>query len=362
MKKIVFILCFLSSIIGLNAQDEKPRFTPVDASTMDMEYFPRQVSFRNFLSGEDRNMEPKAKVIYSRPLKKGRTIFGELIPYGKTWRMGANEATEISFYQTVAIGDDVLPRGTYTLSATVNRDSWEVHFSTQSGIWGSEKIDLSKRVASIKVPVQNSKTELEALSMGFREINPNLIHFMVQWDKTLIEIPVGLNPVVFAGVDKSPMDKITYPAKASYTNYLDGDEANITPLMLVLYSRPYKNNRDIFGELLKPGMWRLGANQSTEITFTQDVKINGKDLKAGKYALFANLKDGSWDFIFSKDFPSAGPYDRDEAKDVLSVNAKTAVLNETVENFTIVVEEKKASLVHLVFAWDKTIVELPIQF
>ena len=362
MRQFLFIFCFFSILSGLQAQDEQPRFPSVDASTMDMEYFPSRVSFRNFLAGDERTMEPKARVVYSRPLKKGRTIFGELVPYGKTWRLGANEASEITFYQSVGIGDDVLSPGTYTLSADVNRDSWTIHFSSQKGLWGAENVDVSMRKASITVPSRTSKVEREALSMGFREMNDQLLHFVIQWDKTFVEIPVALNPIVLAGVDKSPMDKVTYPAKAAYTNYLKGEEAKLTPKMTILYSRPYKNGRDIFGELVKPGMWRLGANQSTEITFMQDVTIKGELVKAGRYAVFADVKSGSWDLIFSKDLPSAGPFDRDEKLDVLKVNIATSTINEVVENFTIVVEEKKNNLVHVVFAWDKTIAELPVQF
>lgn len=353
------LVCFTFSLI---AQDEKPRFPKVDASTMDMEYYPRKVNFRNFLSGEERNMQAKARVVYSRPMKKGRTIFGDLVPYGKTWRLGANEATMVTFYQSVSIGDYVVSPGEYTMSADVDRTEWTIHFSSQKGIWGAANVDESMRVASIKVPVSQSKKELEAFSMGFREMNDQLVHLIIQWDKTLVEVPLGLNPPVFAGVDKSPMDQLTYPAKAAYVNYLKGDEVNMKPKMTLLYSRPYKNGRDIFGELVKPGMWRVGANQSAEVTFMQDVKIQGEDLKAGKYVIFADIKEGSWDFIFSKDYPSAGPYDRDESKDRLRVNAKTESLNEVVENFTIVAEEKQNDLIHLVFAWDKTIVELPIQF
>ena len=357
---IFFFICLFT--FSLNAQDERPRFPKVDASVMDMEYFPSRVSFRNFLSGDERNLQPKTRVIYSRPTKKGRTIFGDLVPYGQRWRLGANEATRITFYQSVAIGDYVVSPGEYTMSADVNKENWTVHFSTQSGIWGAANMDESLVVASITVPVTESKADLEAFSMGYREIDENMIHLTMQWEKTLVEVPVGLNPAIFASVDKSPMDQVTYPSKAAYVNYLKGDEVNLKPKMTVLYSRPYKNGRDIFGDLHSSGLWRLGANQSTEVVFMQDVKVNGKDLKRGKYVLFADIKGSSWDLIFSKDYPSAGPYDRDEEKDALRVNVPAGKHNEVVENLTIVAEEKENNLVHLVIVWDQTIIELPIQF
>ena len=100
---------------------------------------------------------------------------------------------------------------------------------------------------------------------------------------------------------------------------------NITPKVQVTYSRPAKNGRVIFGELLKEGsVWRLGANEATEIVFYQNTNVGGTDVARGRYALFAKLNNGSWDLILSKDYPVWGSYNRDESLDKYTINVPTA--------------------------------------
>ena len=361
MKKLLMVVFAALLFCTGYAQDSK--WPKVDVSNMDAEYFPAQAAWRNYLSGEDRNMSPKIKVVYSRPMKKEREIFGALVPYGKEWRLGANEATEITFYQRVDIGGTTVNAGTYTMSAVVNENDWIVNFSSQRGIWGSENRNAEKTVASIKVNTTTESTAVESLSMSFREMDEMTAHMTIQWDKTRVEVPIKFNPVVFSGADLSPMDMAHYPAKSAYTNYLKGEEVNMTPKVQVVYSRPYKKDRNIFGELLKVGdVWRVGANQSTEIVFYEDVKIGDLSLQKGRYALYAEIKDGSWDMIFSKDLPAWGAANRDETKDVGRANITLSSDPEVVENLSIIFEEKSDKLVHMVIAWDTTRAEMPISF
>lgn len=362
MKNIITLL-FTVLTIGLTVAQES-KWPKVDPSNMDAEYYPAEAAWRNYLNGEERTMSPKIKVIYSRPLKKDREIFGTLVPYGSEWRLGANEATEITFYQPVGIGGTTVNAGTYTVFATPNMEEWTITFSSQRGIWGSEKRNLTKTVASIKVPVTTESKSLEALSISFREIDTQTAHMAIQWDFTRVEVPITFNPVIFSGADLSPMDMAHYPSKSAYTNYLEGEEANLKPKVQVVYSRPYKKGRKIFGELLKTGdIWRVGANQSTEITFFEDVKVGDLELKKGRYALYAEIKDGSWDMIFSKDLPAWGSANRDESKDVGRTNiGLSSDPNEVLENLAIIFEKKTDNLVHMVIGWDTTRAAMPITF
>lgn len=362
MKSILSILLVTIFALGASAQ-EKSKWTGVDASNLDAEYYPAQSAWRNYLQGEDRNMTPKIKLLYSRPLKKDRDIFGALIPYGKEWRLGANEANEITFYQAVDIGGTTINRGTYTMFATPNENDWTITFSSQRGLWGAANRDASKTVASMTVPSSRSDQPVEMLSMAFREIDEQTAHLTIQWDRTKVELPIAFNPVLFSGADKSPMDMVTYPEKAAYTNYLEGSEKEITPKVQVLYSRPYKKDRVIFGELLKVGdIWRVGANQSTELVLMQDAMVGDLELKRGRYAVYAELMEGSWDMIFSTDLPAWGNANRDESKDVGRTNIKTYNEDEVLENLTIIFEEKASDKVHMSIGWDTTRAELPITF
>jgi len=361
MKNIITILFAVLTVSLAMAQESK--WPKVDPSNMDAEYYPANAAWRNYLSGDDRTISPKVKVIYSRPLKKERDIFGGLVPYGQEWRLGANEATEITFYQSVGIGGKTVSPGTYTLFATPTASEWTVSLSSQRGIWGAENRDATKTVASIKVPVTNEATSEEALSITFREMNEQTAHMTIQWDKTRVEVPIAFNPVIFSGADVSPMDMAHYPGKSAYTNYLKGEEVNIKPKIQVTYSRPYKKGRKVFGELLKTGdVWRVGANQSTEIYFYEDVTVGKLALKKGRYVLYATINDGSWDMIFSKDLPAWGAANRDESKDVGTTTVSLSSDSEVLENLSIIFEEKSEKLVHMIIGWDTTRAELPITF
>jgi len=361
MKKIATALILLFIFSSTYTQESK--WPDVDPSNMDAEYYPANAAWRNYLKGDERTQSPKMKVIYSRPVKKDRDIFGKLVPYGQEWRLGANEATEITFYQAVGIGSTTVNPGTYTVFATPSEKEWLVSFSTQRGIWGSENRDKSKDVATIKVPTYNANESLEALSMSFRQMDDQLVHLAIQWDKTIVEIPIYMNPIIFSSLDISPMDMAHYPAKSAYTNYLKGEEVEIKPKVQVIYGRPYKKGRKVFGELLKVGdIWRVGANQSTEIVLYQDTKFGDLDLKAGRYVLYAEIQEGKWDMIVSQDLPAWGANNRDETKDVGRTSVALTSDSEVLENLTIIFEEKSPKKAHMVIGWDTTRAEIPVIF
>ena len=106
MKKILALVLFLQFFFfGLLAQT----LPPVDKSPMDMSYYPANYPV---LKIQDKMTEPLvARVVYSRPQKTGRTIYGGLVKYGEVWRLGANEATEIEFFKHVKIDGKKWPKG-----------------------------------------------------------------------------------------------------------------------------------------------------------------------------------------------------------------------------------------------------------
>ena len=107
-------------------------------------------------------------------------------------------------------------------------------------------------------------------------------------------------------------------------------------------------------------VWRVGANESTEVTFYEDVSINGTEIKAGRYGLYVHLNEGSWDMIFSSDIPAWGAVNRDEEKDVARVTVPTQKIGEVVENLTIYFDEVAENNVNMIIGWDQTMVSLHI--
>jgi hypothetical protein len=156
---------------------------------MDASYYPVDYPI---LKIQDKATEPLvARVIYSRPQKNGRVVFGELVEYGKIWRMGANEATEIDFYKDVKINGKKIKKGRYTLYALVNLDKWTIVLNSETDTWGAFKYDAKKDIARIDVPVQKNTERVEALAIQFEKENAGF-NMVVAWDEILVKLPINL--------------------------------------------------------------------------------------------------------------------------------------------------------------------------
>jgi len=337
-------------------------FPEMDKSPMDAITYPRSSAFANYLDADDPDRSPKIKVLYSRPYKNDRVIFGDLLKYGEEWRLGANESSEITFYQNVEIEGVVVPRGTYTMLAEVNADNWIFKLSKQRHTAGTENRDKSKDVASFKVKTSKIKDVREQLTIGFQKINESHLFMIVEWDQTRAVLPINLNAPTMESDDMSPMDLVAYPARSRYQNYLKVDEIEANkPKIRVLYSRPQAKGRKVFGELLPYGeMWRLGANQTTTITFFEPVTIGGTDLRAGTYGVFAKVNKNDWDFIIHKNTQSWGIANHDEADDIVVVKAPAARTSATLESLSVVIEEVNPNKVNIIFGWEDTMAKLPV--
>lgn len=130
----------------------------------------------------------------------------------------------------------------------------------------------------------------------------------------------------------------------------------------VEYSRPGIKERKIFGELLPYGeIWRLGANASTKISFSEDVTLGGKEVPAGQYALFAIPSADSWEVIVHKNLNHWGTGNYDAAEDLVRIKVDTKKLMDTWETFTITFSNLTNTGAHLVMGWENTSVHIPIE-
>ena len=186
MKKIfVIFAAFQLFFISLLAQTGN--LPPVDKSPMDMSYYPNNYPV---LKIQDKMTEPLVlRIVYSRPQKAGRPIFGELVKYGEVWRLGANEATEIEFFKPVKIGDKKVPKGRYTLYAIVNEDNWTIIVNKETDTWGSFKYDQKKDLLRTTLSVQKMDTLTESLSMVFEKNNTGC-NLIIAWENIKAVLPV----------------------------------------------------------------------------------------------------------------------------------------------------------------------------
>jgi len=188
MNKLAFIICFLA-FASISFSQNNSKLPEIDKSIMDMSYYPNNYPI---LKIQNKITEPLvARVIYSRPLKQSRIIFGDLVEYSKLWRLGANEATEIEFYKDVKIKGKKIAKGRYTLYAIVNETNWTLIINKDTDVWGAFKYDIKKDVLRVDLPVEKSEEIAEALSMVF-EKSANSINLVFAWEKVRVSLPINL--------------------------------------------------------------------------------------------------------------------------------------------------------------------------
>jgi len=185
--KNILVFIFALFCIQLKAQENvnSIKFPLADESPADIVYFPLNIAKAKI----NDTAKPVIKIIYSRPQKKGREIFGVLEQYGKVWRLGANESTEIRFYKKVSINGKRIKAGTYSLFAIPNKDKWTIIINSITDKWGAFTYDQSKDILRVEVPVKTLPKTLEYLSITFNEINEGA-NMIIGWDTTLIELPI----------------------------------------------------------------------------------------------------------------------------------------------------------------------------
>ena len=162
MKKIVFLSLVLIAAFSDTQAQQSPRVTA---------------------EGKE------VKVAYGQPSKRGRVIFGGLEPYGKVWRTGANQATEITFAKDATFGGQSIKAGTYTLFTIPGEKEWTIILNPELKQWGAYGYDKIKDKDALKVTVPAKKLDsvIEKLTLRFTPANA----LIIEWDQTQVEIPIS---------------------------------------------------------------------------------------------------------------------------------------------------------------------------
>lgn len=171
----VFIICVcisFSSALSLAQEAITPRPSPLAIITMKYD-------------------DTYVKITYSQPHKRGREVFGSLVPYGKVWRTGANEATEITLTGDMLVGTDTLKAGTYSVFSVPNPDEWTIIFNKNLGQWGSYNYVEKADVMRLRVPVRKLEDEVyEPFTMAFDQKNANA-ELLMMWDDVKVALPLS---------------------------------------------------------------------------------------------------------------------------------------------------------------------------
>jgi hypothetical protein len=159
----------------------------LDKSPMDMSYYPANFPV---LKIQNKATEPLlARCLYSRPQKNGRNVFGDLIEYGKIWRLGANEATEIELYKDVKIDNTRLKKGRYSLYAIPFQDKWTLIFNRETDIWGAFQYDNKKDVLRTEVKLEKQQDPIEAFTLLFDKTDSGA-NMIIAWDNVKATLPI----------------------------------------------------------------------------------------------------------------------------------------------------------------------------
>lgn len=164
----------------------------------------------------------KIEIEYSRPNKNKREIFGNLVPYGKVWRTGANKNTTIEFSDDVVVGGQKLAKGKYAIYTEPQADSWAIYFYTDNENWGNpQKWDTSKIAAKSVVKTQTLSQPVETFTISLDDLSSNSAMLNFSWDKTRagVKIEVPTRDKVMATIKSTMKGEPTaqdYIAAANY--------------------------------------------------------------------------------------------------------------------------------------------------
>lgn len=165
MKKII-VTAFLAMSLSTFAQVNVPQASP-------------KVEIEQVVGLTEIELE------YARPGMKDRVVFGEMVPYGKVWRTGANENTTIQFSDDVSINGKPLPKGKYALYTVPNKDNWDVIFYQDTENWGvPQNWDDKKVVLKVRADISTVEKPIEYLNITVNPLNNNRGELVIGWEKT----------------------------------------------------------------------------------------------------------------------------------------------------------------------------------
>ncbi len=158
---------------------------------------------------------------YSRPSMRDRVIFGGLVPFGKTWRTGANANTKITFSDDIEIDGKELKKGTYAIYTVPNKTSWDIIFYSDSSNWGiPREWDESKVALKTTVDVMKKPANVETFTFNINKLSNNGATIFMCWEKTAVGIPISVPTLktTMKNIDKamSGPSKNDYFQAASY--------------------------------------------------------------------------------------------------------------------------------------------------
>ena len=233
-------------------------------------------------------------VKYHRPLVNGRKIWGGLVPYGKVWRVGANENTTIEFSDPVSVEGKPLDKGTYGLHMIPNQDSWTVIFSKTNTAWGSYSYDQKEDALRVDVKPRPLAENKEALEFDFEDLKPTSTAVTMKWEKLGVPFTVSINDsdqtlqnirAQLKGRGQFTWQALDEGAQFCLTRKVNLDEALRWADASVQNEERFDNlstKADILKALNRPDEAKVAWNRALEIAKAPQVYTYGRQLQNQK--------------------------------------------------------------------------------
>lgn len=268
MKKLVLFAFALTLMFSVNAQIETPAPSP-------------------FTKIEQKVGLTDVTLEYSRPSMKGRKIFGDLVPFGKMWRAGANKNTMVTFSDDVVIDGNALKAGSYAIFITPNEKSWEVIFYTDTENWGAPREwDDAKVAAKVTVETYEMPMDVETWTIGFDDLSNDSAHIGFIWENTYaaVKFEVPTDKTVTASIEQTMAGPSANDYYASAVYYMNaGKDLNKAKMWMDKAMSMTEN----------PRYWQL-RQQSLLYAKMGDKK---KAIATAKKSLEGAKKEGNADYV-----------------------------------------------------------------
>ncbi|HTL08038.1 MAG TPA: DUF2911 domain-containing protein [Chitinophagaceae bacterium] len=277
MKKMLLALTMGVAMLNVTAQQLR---TPAPSST--------QVIKQEFGLGS-------VELSYSRPGMKGRKIFGDLVPYGKVWRTGANSATTLTFTDEVTIGGTKIAPGKYGLLSIPEADSWTLIITKQLDVTSPAAYKQSEDVVRVKATPFTMKETMETFTMQFGDVKPTSANLYIVWANTGVSLPIStdVDTKVTAQI-KTLMEKDNRPYFNAAMYYMDnGKDLNQA---LTWFNKAAEQDPTAFWVLHQKAncLARLGKKEEAKATALKSIEAakaaKNDDYVALNEKLLATLK------------------------------------------------------------------------
>lgn len=227
---------------------------------------------------------------YSRPGVKSRKVFGDLVPYGKVWRTGANQATTLTFGDSVIIGGEPIPPGKYGLLTIPGPNEWTIIITKQLDVTNPSAYKADQDIVRVKARTQEFPYPVETFTILFSNIMPASCDLAIVWDKTLVALPIKteIDSRIMAQINTA-MTKDSFPYFTAALYYLD-NKKDIYKALEWFNKAVDQNPKAYFMFYQKARCQaKMGKNQEAMATAQQSMQL-AKEAKNDDYvALNENL-------------------------------------------------------------------------